>query len=103
MYSLSIANLIAVLQLNCREKPRGADLELLFFPLQHDGGFAGSEGGSTLDCIGLPPEGNRRAGLKVSQSFVIPLRIDLFHDLISYHNNRQSLSRLGYLPLPPRN
>jgi hypothetical protein len=41
--------------------------------------------------------------LKVSQSFVIPLRIDLFHDLISYHNNRQSLSRLGYLPLPPRN
>lgn len=66
-----------------RKKLRGADRELLPFPLENDGGFAGGERCPPLHDVWLALKGHRHAGRVKAQSFVIRLRIDLFHGSIS--------------------
>jgi hypothetical protein len=66
---------------------------LLCFPLQHHGRFTGSKRGTALNDVGLSPKRHALAGAESVQFFVVSLRIDSLHGLVSYHIGAQSLNR----------
>ncbi len=60
-----------------------ANHELLSFSLKHDRGFTGSKRGAALNGVRFSPEHYSLAGAKTSQLFVVLLRIDPFHGMVS--------------------
>jgi len=61
----------------------GANYELLSVSLKHDCGFTGSERGAALNGVRFSPEHHSLAGAKTFQLFVVLLRIDPLHGLVS--------------------
>lgn len=60
-----------------------ANHELLSFSSKHDRGFTGSKRGAALNGVRLSFEHYSLAGTKTSQLFVVLLRIDPFHGMVS--------------------
>jgi hypothetical protein len=78
-----IFDLTQLLKLYPSKELIGANLELLGFPLQHDRGFAGSEGRAALNRVRSSPKYHPLAEGKLFQLFVVSLGIDPLHGLVS--------------------
>jgi hypothetical protein len=76
-------DLPSIIELYPSKELIGANLELLGFPLQHDRGFAGSEGRAALNCVRFSPKYHSLAEGKIFQLFVVSLGIDSLHGLVS--------------------
>jgi hypothetical protein len=74
---------VLVLRSNSSEKPNRANDELFCCPLQHDRCFTGRERSPALNSVRFPSKHHPLAKGKIFQLFVVSLRIDSLHGLVS--------------------